>query len=122
MAIEHSVNGAAGRNLHLTKKAAQQAFADLASVPVRLLLLEMEDGGLDLLRQLVTVTPRPARTVRQGLQPRLFVAVKNLVAGLARDGEFSTQRRHPLALQQTGDKANTFIQNRTLLPRHRFLS
>src|ERR1700731_2032496 len=85
MAIEHRVNSAAGRNLNLTRKAAQQAFVDLASTPVRLLSLEVDDGGLDLLGQLVAVTPGPPRTVRQGLQPRLFVAVKNLVAGLARD-------------------------------------
>ena len=40
MSIEHGVNGAAGRNLDLTRKAAQQAFADLASAPVRLLSLQ----------------------------------------------------------------------------------
>ena len=49
-------------------------------------------------RQLVAVTPGPARTVRQGLQTRLFLAVKNLVAGLARDSKLPTQRRHLLAL------------------------
>jgi hypothetical protein len=53
MSIEHGVNGAAGGNLNLTGKAAQQAFAHLASAPVRLLSLQMEDGGLDLLGKLV---------------------------------------------------------------------
>jgi hypothetical protein len=48
MSIEHSVDGAACRNLHLTGKVTQQTFADLACAPVRLLSFEMENGGLYL--------------------------------------------------------------------------
>src|ERR1700687_2806053 len=121
MTIEHGVDGAAGGNLNLTRKAAQQAFANFARAPVRLLAFKVEDGCLHLRRQLVAVTPGPARTVRQGLQTRFFVAVKNLVAGLARDSELPTQGRHLLPFQQTGDKTKTFLHNRTLLPRHHFL-
>src|ERR1700687_5893812 len=94
MTIEHGVDGAAGGNLNLTRKAAQQAFANFARAPVRLLAFKVEDGCLHLRRQLVAVTPGPARTVRQGLQTRFFVAVKNLVAGLGRDSELPTQGRH----------------------------
>src|SRR5260221_3686099 len=68
VAIEHGVDGAAGRNLHLTGKATQQAFADLARAPVRLFPFEIQDGGLYLLRQLVGVTPGPAGTVGQSFQ------------------------------------------------------
>src|SRR6266705_3963893 len=121
MAIEHGVDGAAGRNLNLTGKATQQAFADLACPPVRLLPFEVEDGGLHLLRQLVAVTPGPAGTVRQSFQTGFFVAVKDLVTGLARDNELSTKSCHFLPVQQAGHKANTFIHNRTLLPRHHSL-
>ena len=34
MSIEHSVDGAAGGDLNLTRKAAQQTFTDFASAPV----------------------------------------------------------------------------------------
>src|SRR6266568_957529 len=89
MAIEHGVDGAAGRNLNLTGKATQQAFADLACPPVRLLPFEVEDGGLHLLRQLVAVTPGPAGTVRQSFQTGFFVEVTDLLGCVA----------HPKALQ-----------------------
>src|SRR6267143_1728434 len=49
MTIEHGVDGAAGRNLNLTGKATQQAFADLACAPVRLLPFEIQDSSLHLL-------------------------------------------------------------------------
>lgn len=97
MPLEHGVNGAARGNPDLTGKAAQQAFADLACAPVRLLAFQSEDGGLDLLRQLVAIAPGPARTVRQGFQTRLFVAVKDLVAGFARDSELPAKLDHRLA-------------------------
>ena len=90
MSIEHRVDGAASGNLNLTGEATQQAFADLASAPVRLLPFEVDDGGLHLLRQLVGLTPGSARTVRQGFQTGFFIAVKDLVAGLARDSELPT--------------------------------
>jgi hypothetical protein len=63
VAIEHGVDGAARRNLHLTGKATQQAFADLARAPVGFFPFEIQNGGLHLLRQLVGVTPGPAGTV-----------------------------------------------------------
>src|SRR6267143_4398978 len=103
MTIEHGVDGAARRNLHLTGKTTQQAFADLACAPVGLFPFEVQDGGLHLLRQLVGITPRPARTVRQSFQTGFLVAVKDFIAGLARDSELSTESRHFLPLQQTSD-------------------
>src|SRR5271169_7248006 len=121
VAIEHGVDGAARGNLHLTGKATHQAFADLARTPEGLVPLEGEDGGLHLRRQLVAVAPGPARTVGQSFQTGFLVAVKYLVAGLARDGELATQRRHLLPIQQARDKTHTFIHNRTLLPRHHSL-
>src|SRR6267143_4961637 len=121
MSIEHGVDGAAGGNLNLTGKATQQAFADLACAPVRLLAFEVHNGGLHLLGQLVAVTPGSARTVGQRFQTGFFVAVKDLVTGLARDSELSTESRHLLPVQQASHKANTFIHYRTLLPRHHSL-
>src|SRR5437899_3119897 len=121
MSIEHGVDSAAGRNLNLTGKATQQAFADLACAPVGLLPFEVQNGGLYLLGQLIAVTPGPAGTVRQSFQTGFFVAVKDLIAGLARDSELSTESRHFFSVQQASHKANTFIHNRTLLPRHHSL-
>src|ERR1700738_239971 len=121
MSIERRVDGAAGMNLNLTGKATQQAFADLACTPVGLLPFEVQDGGLHLLGQLVAVTPGSARTVGQSFQTGFFVAVKNLIDGLARDNELSTKSRNFLPAKQASHKANTFIHNRTLLPRHHSL-
>src|SRR6267154_9573 len=121
MTIEHGVDGAAGRNLNLTGKTTQQAFADFACAPVRLLPFEAEDGGLHLLRQLVAVTPGSARTVGQSFQTGFLVTIENLVAGLARDSKLSTQSGHFLPVQQARHKANTLIHYRTLLPRHHSL-
>src|SRR6266566_2840759 len=101
MSIEQRVDGAAGGNLNLTGKATQQAFADLACAPVGFLPFEVEDGGLHLLGQLVAVTPRPARTVGQSFQTGFLVAVKDLVTGLARDSELSTEGRHFLVFHWT---------------------
>jgi len=53
--IQHRVDGAAGRNLHRMRLAAQQPLADLARTPVRLLALGDQDGGFHLFRQLVGV-------------------------------------------------------------------
>src|SRR5690242_6397731 len=97
MTIEHRMDGAAGGNADLTGKTAQQAFADFARAPVRLLAFQSEDGALDLLRQLIAVAPRPARTVSQRFQARFLVAVKDLVAGFARDPELSAKLNHRLA-------------------------
>src|SRR5580692_11587560 len=121
VAIEHGVDGAARRNLHLTGKATQQAFADLARAPVGLFPFEIQNGGLHLLRQLVAVTPGPAGTIRQRFQTGLFIALEYLITGLARDGELATERDHLLPVQQAPHKTNTFIHNRTLLPRHHSL-
>ena len=102
------VGAHAGRQAALFKQARKDRF-------------EAEDGGLHLLRQLVAVTPGSARTVGQSFQTGFFVTIENLVAGLARDSELPTKRRHFLPVQQAGHKTNTFIHNRTLLPRHHSL-
>src|SRR5580700_8406608 len=60
VAVEHRVNGAFGGNLDVSVEATHQQFADLAGAPVRLLALQPDDQGLDLLRELVGVTYRAA--------------------------------------------------------------
>ena len=92
VAIEHRVDGAAGGNLHLTGKATQQTFADLARAPVGFFPFEIQDGSLHRQRQLVGVTPGPAGTVGHSFQTVFLVAIKDLVTGFARDGELTTER------------------------------
>src|SRR6516165_8008433 len=85
------------------------------------LALGRDDQGLDLLRQLVGVANRPARTVGQGLQTVFLVALEDLIAGLARNAERATDLAHRLAVQQLSDKPQALVHHRTLLPRHPYL-
>src|SRR5258708_17189745 len=62
--------------------------------------------------------PRPPRSIAEGRQPVLLVAIENLVAGLARYPEFPAHIRRGLPVQQTGDKAKALLHNRTRFPRH----
>jgi hypothetical protein len=118
VAVEHGVDGALGRHAKVAVEPAHQEFADLARTPVRLAALAFDDQGLDLRRQLVGIADRAPRAVTQGFQPVLLVATEDLVAGLARDAELAADLGHRLALQQAGDKPQTFVHYRTLLPRH----
>src|SRR5207302_2348279 len=54
----------------------------------------------------------------QSFEPAVLVALEDLVTGLARDIELAAQRRHLLALEQSGHESETFIHLVTLLPRH----
>ncbi len=58
-----------------------QLVADLGSTPGRLLLLDPQDGALDLERQAVGLPiGRPAAVV-EGIQTTFFIAIEDLVAG-----------------------------------------
>ena len=61
---------------------------------------------------------RAVAPIAKGLDPAVFVAVEDLVAGLARNPELGAQRRHLLALEQAGDKPESLVHDVTLLPRH----
>ncbi|HUJ30772.1 MAG TPA: hypothetical protein VLY23_05790 [Candidatus Acidoferrum sp.] len=58
VAVEHRVNGAFGGSLDVSVEATHQHFADLAGAPVRVLALQPDDQGLELLRGPVGVTYR----------------------------------------------------------------
>ena len=119
--MQERVDRALGRDAEVLIQPPNQQFSDLASAPIRLLALAGDDELLDLRRQLVGVSHRPARAIGQRLEPMLLVPIEDLVAGLARDAELATDIRHRLALQKPGDKPQTRIHNRTLLPGHRHL-
>ena len=61
--VEHGVDRALGRNADVAVQSADQTLADLTGTPMGFLALGRDDQGLDLLRQLVGVANRPARTV-----------------------------------------------------------
>src|SRR6266536_3210197 len=121
MAVQHGMDGTFGRNPDVARQPADQQLADLARAPVRLVAFEPDDEGLELRGQLVGVADRPARAVAQGRKPVLFVAVENLVAGLAGDAELPAHVRHGFPVQQAGDKAQAFLHHRTRFPRHQHL-
>ena len=118
VAIEHRMNGALGGNPDVAVEPAHQQFANLAGAPVRLLALQPDDQGLELLRELVGVADRPPGAVAQRLQPVLLVAVENLVAGLAGDAELPAHLGHGFPIQKPGDKAQALFHYRTRFPRH----
>src|SRR6202043_1846026 len=73
VAVEHRVNGAFGGNLDISVEATHQQFADLAGAPVRLLALQPDDQGLDLLRLATSVTAPGCGAVAHPLQPVLLL-------------------------------------------------
>src|SRR5262249_2203238 len=91
---------------------------NLRRAPIRIVTLEPDDLAFDHQRQLIRVPVRATTPVRQPVDPVLFVAVVNLVAGLARNAELRAQRRHLLAIEQAGDEPETLVFHVTLLPGH----
>jgi len=118
MAIEHGMNRASGGDADVTGEALDEQLADLAGAPVGLLTLGLDDQAFDLRRELIGIAPGPARSVAEGLQPVLPVAIEDLVAGLAGDAELAGEVGHGFALQQAGHEAQAFFHHRTLLPGH----
>src|ERR1700751_1647629 len=116
--VEHGVDRALGRNADVAVQSADQTLADLTRTPMGFLALRHDDQVLDLLRQLVGVANRPARTVGQGLETVFLVALEDLVAGLARNAKRATDLAHRFAVQQLSDKPQALVHYRTLLPRH----
>src|SRR6185295_1379873 len=86
--------------------------------PAGILPLQPHDHRFELRRQSIRLAVRSVAAVAEGLNPAVFVAVEDLVAGLARDPELGAQRRHLLALEQVGDKPQSLVHDVTLLPRH----
>ncbi len=73
---------------------------------------------LDLHRQLVGVAIGPSTSVREAINATIFVATIDLVAGLAGDAELTAKPCHLLAIEQAGDKSETFFHDMALLPGH----
>src|SRR5215469_14616966 len=115
------MDGALGWHPDLAIEAPDQELADLAGTPVRLFGFEPDNQPLELVRQLVGVAHRSARSIAQGRQPVLLVAIEYLVASLPRDPKISTYVRHRLTVQKAGDKPQALLHHRTRFPRHQHL-
>src|SRR5512143_3148047 len=95
-----------------------QPLPDLRRTPGWILPLQSNDQLPDRLRELVRTPLRATTAVRQPLQPTPFVAVVDLVAGLAGNPEFGAERRHLLAVEQPGHEPEALVHDVTLLPGH----
>src|SRR5215831_424275 len=117
MAIEHGMHGTDRRRLDVIVPPAQ-LLADLGRTPARVLAPQPHDQRLDLNRQLVGLPVGPAAAVGQADRSEILVALKDLIAGLARDIELAAEHCHLLAAEEAGHEPDAFIHLGTLLPRH----
>src|SRR4030095_4421955 len=117
VAIEDGVDGANGRQVR-ARELLPQLLADLRRAPTWILPLQEHDRCLDPRRRPTRLSVRAVASIAEGLDAAIFVAVKDLVAGLAGNPELGAQRRHLLALEQAGDTRESLVHDVTLLPRH----
>src|SRR5260370_8758768 len=120
MAIEHSVDGAFGRDRD-SREPAPQTLADFTSAPTGVLALYVQDVVLHLKGKLVGVAVGTATPVGQPLNSTFLVAIEDLVAGFAGNAKLPTEFRHWLPGDPASHKLKSFIHDRTLLPRHSLL-
>src|SRR6266567_5146804 len=120
MAIEHRMDGALGRDGN-SGESAQEALANLAGTPARVLALHVQDEVFHLEGKLIRIAVGPSASVRQPLHPTLLVATEDFVACLARDPKLPAEIRHFLAGWPASHELQPFIHHRTLLPRHHSL-
>src|SRR6266403_1385222 len=84
------------RNSH-PGESAQEALANLAGTPGRVLALHVQDEVFHLEGKLMRIAVGPSAAVRQPLHPTLLVATEDFVACLARDPKLPAEIRHLLA-------------------------
>src|SRR5439155_19952336 len=70
---------------------------------------------------LIGVPHRTARSITQGREAVLLVAIEYFVSGLTRYAEIPANVRHGLAIQQADHKAKALFHHRTRFPRHQHL-
>src|SRR6516225_6655256 len=100
------------------RESSCKTLSDFTGTPARVLLLHMENIVLYLKRQLVRIVMGSSAAVGQSLHPTFLVAIEDLVTGFAGDAELPAQFRHRLARDPATHKLNSFVHNRTFLPRH----
>jgi hypothetical protein len=86
VAIEYGVDRADGRQVWACE-LRPKLFPDLGRAPARILPLQTHDRGFNGRRQPIRLPVRSVAPIAEGLDPAVFVAVENLVTGLARNPE-----------------------------------
>src|SRR5712692_10335864 len=69
MAIEHRMDGALGRDRN-SGESAQEALANLAGTPARVLALHVQDEVFHLEGKLIRIAVGPSASVRQPCEPQ----------------------------------------------------
>src|SRR5688500_6301714 len=117
VAIEHGVDRA-DRGQVRAGELLPEFLSDLGRAPARILSLQTDDRRLNRCWEAIRLSVCAVAPIAKGLDATVFVAVEDLVAGLARNPELGAQRRHLFALEQAGDKPESLVHDVTLLPRH----
>jgi hypothetical protein len=81
----------------------------LTGSPMRLILLQADDHGLQWLRQLAGLAPWPTRSIRDRGDAFLLASAENFVAGFARDVGFAAEIAHALPFEEPGDETQTLV-------------
>src|SRR6185295_18699279 len=111
------MHGADGRQVR-RGRLPPQLLADLRRPPAGILPLQPHNHRFQLRRQSVRLTIRPAAPICERRDTAVLVPFEDLVTGLTGDPDLGAQRRHFLALEQAGHKAEPLVHDVTLLPRH----
>src|ERR1700675_3865152 len=114
------MDGTFGRDGNIGEPA-QQALTNFASTPAGVLVLYVQDEVFDLERKSVSVAIRTSASVREPLHATFLITIEDLIAGLAGDAKLPAKFRHPLPGGPGSHKLQSFIHDRTLLPRHHSL-
>jgi hypothetical protein len=81
--------------------------------------LHVEDVVLHLKGELVGAAIRTAAAIGEALDTALLIAVKDLVASLARNTELTAQINHGLACETASHKLKLLIHHRTRIMKGR---
>src|SRR5947209_5699628 len=76
--VEHGMDGTFGGDPDVAGQPADEKIADFAGAPMRFVALGVDDEALDPLRELVGIAHRSTRSIGEGFEAMLLVAVENL--------------------------------------------
>src|SRR5436190_703084 len=104
------MDGTFGGNPDVACQPADQEIADFAGAPMRLVALGVDDEAFELLRKLIGIAHRSTRSIGEGFEPMLPIAVEDLVAGFTGDAELTADVRHRLPIERRLRLRNQSLQ------------
>src|SRR5690349_4669916 len=117
VAVQDRMNRA-GRRSAESRVLSNEELPDFGRPPAGLLLLEANDGALDLGRQLVRLPIGTTAAIRQAQDPDIPITFPDLVAGLPGNPELAAQGRHLVAFRQPDHEFHPLVHGAALFPRH----